>query len=65
MFSIELACAFICESAHFKFANYETALLNSINNFPSVCVGIRLDHCECALSLAFKLLTREEIAILH
>jgi len=65
MFSIELTCTFITEFTHLQFADYETVLLYSIYNFPSVSIWIRFNNCKGFLSFALKLLTSEKISIFH
>ena len=65
MLLIESCCILLGELAHLKFADYETVLLDAINDLSRVLIRVRLNHSESSLSLRFKFLASEEIPVLY
>ena len=46
MFFVELRNALVVEFGHLKFRNFETASVDSVQNFTEALVGVGLDHSE-------------------
>ena len=66
MFSIKLISLLnLREFAHLQLRNGETVLINSINDFTSLSVTVRFDHCESSFRFGFKLLSSEKITVFN
>ena len=53
------------EFAHFKFRQAETAHINSIDDFTSLSVTVRFDHCESSAGLFLEGLLSEYVGIIN
>ena len=62
---IESCSILLGELAHLKFADYETVLLDAINDLSRVLIRVRLNHSESSLSLRLKFLASEKIPVLY
>jgi len=66
VFVVELiGLRWLSEFAHFKFRQAETAHINSIDDFTSLSVTVRLDHCKSSSGLFLKGLLSKYICIIN
>lgn len=52
-------------SCHFHFSNLKSSFVNAINNLSSVSIYIGFNHCKCSLLSLSKMLSCENISIVH
>ena len=65
VFFIEFSDTLGIEFRHLKLVNGKSTLLDSINNLSHVGILVWLDHCECTLSITFKVFSCMNITIVN